>query len=133
MGVRLPLHLFFLEILEYVQISPFQLHPNAWRQMIRMLVIYHQMGFQQPTAREFFYVFDIKSNPDEYGFYYASRYQHGGIRMVEGLISNVGNWKGRFFFNMTSSFERGEFVTLVAVSYCFLLFSSLTLYKFTLL
>ena len=85
----------------------------------------HQMGFQQPTAREFLYVFDIKLNPDEYGFYYASRYQHGGIRMVEGLVSNVGNWKGRFFFTMTSSFERGEFndlgSRLIFIFYYFLL------------
>ena len=44
-GVRLPLHLFSLKILEFVQIAPFQLHPNAWRQMIGTLVIYHQMSF----------------------------------------------------------------------------------------
>ena len=30
-GVRLPLHPFFLEILKYAQVVPFQLHPNAWR------------------------------------------------------------------------------------------------------
>ena len=59
--------------------------------MIGMFVIYHQAGFPQPTTREFFHVFDIKSNPDEYGFYYANRYQYGGIKMVEGLIYNVGN------------------------------------------
>ena len=72
-SARLPLHSYFTGVLEYFEIAPLQLAHNGYGILTALFIIYHQMGFPQPTPREVNYMDTIKRIPSGgAGFYYFS-------------------------------------------------------------
>ena len=72
-GARLPLRLYFTDVLEYLGIAPLQLAPNCCAILAALFVIDSQMGFPQPTPLEVNYMCTLKMIPNGgAGFYYLS-------------------------------------------------------------
>lgn len=108
-GLYFLFHPFFHEVLENLGIMAFQLHPNTWKQLVGMVILYHLKSFHVPWVRDFFYVYRVKSNPFEYGFYYIAKDPHIGISLIEGAKSNIGQWLPCFWFARKINRERGPF------------------------
>ena len=72
-GARLPLRLYFTDVLEYFGIAPLQLVPNGYAILAALFVIDSQMGFPQPTSLEVNCMCTLKMIPNGgAGFYYLS-------------------------------------------------------------
>ncbi|XP_060969657.1 uncharacterized protein LOC133036903 [Cannabis sativa] len=51
-----------------------------------------------PSMEEFSYFYDIKSVGLHNGFYYFSKWATSEINGVEGMVSNMGDWKSKWFY-----------------------------------
>ena len=97
-GISLPLHPFFVEVLDALNIAPLPLSPNAWRCMVGILLFYTECGLGTPSLQEFFYMFTLKPGPNHDGFFYfAPWFKHRGLPITNN-VSNAGDYKTRYFF-----------------------------------
>ena len=97
-GISLPLHPFFVEVLDALNIAPLQLSPNAWRCMVGILLFYTKCGLGTPSLQEFFYMFTLRPDPNHDDFFYLAPWaKHRGLPITNN-ISNAGDYKTRYFF-----------------------------------
>uniref|UniRef100_A0A803NVW6 Transposase (putative) gypsy type domain-containing protein n=1 Tax=Cannabis sativa TaxID=3483 RepID=A0A803NVW6_CANSA len=97
-GVMLPFHLFIKAILTHYDVSPFQLTPNSNRLIFGFYTMYMEYTRGEPTIEDFSYFYNIKSVGHDNGFYCFSKWTDSEINGVEDTISNMGNWKLKWFY-----------------------------------
>ncbi|KAL2504617.1 Uncharacterized protein Adt_20238 [Abeliophyllum distichum] len=71
-GLRLPFLRIVRKFLREWRITPTQLCSNGWRILIGFLILWNQLGFPHPSAREFNSLYSFKSDGKRSGWWYAS-------------------------------------------------------------
>ncbi|PON41410.1 hypothetical protein PanWU01x14_290040 [Parasponia andersonii] len=54
-------------------------------------------GLETPSPEEFAWFYQVKSNPSDLGFFYASKWLNQAIKTIYGVRNNMGKWKNSFF------------------------------------
>ncbi|XP_052299621.1 uncharacterized protein LOC127903051 [Citrus sinensis] len=70
LGARLPLQPYFAKILGGMHLAPSQLHPNGWRVLSAMFVLWERCGSEEPSLVEVKDLYQLRSSPKEAGWYY---------------------------------------------------------------
>ncbi|PON71699.1 hypothetical protein PanWU01x14_071540 [Parasponia andersonii] len=96
-GVHLPLHPYIQSVIDYYGVVPFQLTPNTYRYIVGLYILYHKLGLETPSPEEFAWFYQVKSNPSDFGFFYASKWSNQAIKTIYGVRNNMGKWKNPFF------------------------------------
>ncbi|PSS07222.1 Proline--tRNA ligase [Actinidia chinensis var. chinensis] len=95
-GLRFPVYPTIKRILNFYGICPTQLSPNAWRNIISVLVIWHFHRCYL-SLNEFRCLYTLLKGPgSESGWLYFKARPSKNI--LKGAPSNVKGWKRRFFF-----------------------------------
>jgi len=68
LGARLPLQRYFAKILGGMHLAPGQLHPNGWRVLSAMFVLWERCGLEEPSLVEVKHLYQLRSNPREAGW-----------------------------------------------------------------
>ena len=96
-GGTIPLHPFFIAILNYFDLAPLQLAPNGWLTLSCLFIIFTKLFKRAPTATEVHFLYNLMPLPKSKGFYYLQKANNEAC-LIEGLVSNSGSWKQDFFF-----------------------------------
>ncbi|KAM6595969.1 hypothetical protein CsatA_006493 [Cannabis sativa] len=97
-GVSVPFHPFVAAILRRYDVSPFQLTPNSYRTVLAFYAMYMEYAHRAPSLEEFSYFYDIKSVGLHNGFFCFSKWATSEINGIEGMVSNMGDWKSKWFY-----------------------------------
>ena len=93
-GGALPLHSFFIKVLDYFELAPLQLSPNSWVTLSSLYVLYHHVHSREPSMSEVHYFYTLRANTSAPGFYQLQKVMaYKWNSLVEGSISNRGSWK----------------------------------------
>ena len=102
-GLRLPVHLFIMELLGYFGIAPEQLMPNLWRIVVNCMEIWLAPNEDMIKVGELVYLYRLKESK-EYGYYELVPCARRA-RIVRGLPLSFRYWKSLFFFVSEDDFE----------------------------
>ncbi|XP_015389448.2 uncharacterized protein LOC107178604 [Citrus sinensis] len=97
LGVRLPLQHYFAKILGGMHLAPSQLHPNGWRVLSAMFVLWERCGLEEPSLIEVKHLYQLRSSPREACWYYFMS-SSAKRKPITGFPSSCKNWKNKFFF-----------------------------------
>ncbi|XP_052291844.1 uncharacterized protein LOC107177265 [Citrus sinensis] len=97
LGARLPLQRYFAKILGGMHLAPGQLHPNGWRVLSAMFVLWERCGSEEPSLVEVKHLYQLRSSPREAGWYYFMS-SSAKRKPITGFPSSCKNWKNKFFF-----------------------------------
>ncbi|XP_024036857.1 uncharacterized protein LOC107175464 [Citrus sinensis] len=97
LGARLPLQHYFVKILGGMHLALGQLHPNGWRVLSAMYVLWKRCGSEEPSLVEVKHLYQLRSSPKEAGWYY---FMSSSVKRkpITGFPSSCKNWKNKFFF-----------------------------------
>ncbi|XP_024035538.1 uncharacterized protein LOC107177061 [Citrus sinensis] len=95
--VRLPLQRYFIKILGGMHLAPGQLHPNGWRVLSAMFVLWERCGSEEPSLVEVKHLYQLRSSLREAGWYYFIS-SSTKRKPITGFPSLCKNWKNKFFF-----------------------------------
>ncbi|XP_062076249.1 uncharacterized protein LOC133780686 [Humulus lupulus] len=96
-GGTIPLHSFFVAVLNYFDLAPLQLAPNGWLTLSCLFIGYMKLLKRAPTATEVHFLYNLMPLHNSKGFYYLQK-DNNGASLIEGSVSNLGAWKRDFFF-----------------------------------
>lgn len=96
-GVALSLHPYFIRIYEYYNLTPFQFVPNAYKYIVGMYIIYHKLGFGEPTPEEFTWFYQLKVYSDE-RYFYTSKWPIRSLNGICKIHDNMDPFKRKFFW-----------------------------------
>jgi hypothetical protein len=98
-GFRLPFLPMVRDLLAYLDLSPHQIAPNAWRFLYGCMVLWPlALGKEhQLTAREFLHLHRVHRNPGGSGVYNIQT-RRGRLVILEPRYSSNHGWKTKFFF-----------------------------------
>ncbi|XP_024047977.1 uncharacterized protein LOC112101550 [Citrus clementina] len=65
LGARLPLQRYFAKILGGMHLTPGQQHPNGWRVLSAMYVLWERCRSEEPSLVEVKYLYQLRSSPKE--------------------------------------------------------------------
>ncbi|KAH9726293.1 hypothetical protein KPL70_008213 [Citrus sinensis] len=97
LGARLPLQRYFVEILGGMHLAPGQLHPNGWRVLSAMYVLWERCGSVEPSLVGVKHLYQLKSSLKEAGWYYFMS-SSAKRKPITSFPSSCKNWKNKFFF-----------------------------------
>ena len=97
LGARLPLQRYFAKILGSMHLAPGQLHPNGWRVLSAMYVLWDRCGLEEPSFAEVKHLYQLRSSPKEAGWYYFMS-SSAKRKPIASFPSSCKNWKNKFFF-----------------------------------
>ncbi|XP_052291850.1 uncharacterized protein LOC127900693 [Citrus sinensis] len=97
LGARLPLQPYFAKILGGMHLAPGQLHPNGWRVLSAMFVLWERCGSEERSLVEVKHLYQLRSSPKEAGWYYFMS-SSAKRKPITGFPSSCKNWKNKFFF-----------------------------------
>ena len=97
LGARLPLQPYFVRILGGMYLPPGQLHPNEWRLLSALYVLWEKCGLGEPSLVEVKHLYQLRSSLKEANRYYfmSSSEQR---KPITSFPSSCKNWKNKFFF-----------------------------------
>ena len=72
-GVRFPFHPCLRNILNFYNVTVFQVTPNGWAHMIRLFGLFVKRKMDPPTPEEFSWFYTLKSSKGDLGFYYFAK------------------------------------------------------------
>jgi hypothetical protein len=98
-GFRLPFLPVVQEFLNYLDLAPHQIAPNAWRIFHACMVLWPlALGkHQQLSVREFLHLHRVHKNPGGGGVYNVQT-RRGRLVQLETKYSSNRGWKNHFFF-----------------------------------
>ena len=67
LGARLPLQPYFVKILGGIHLAPSQLHPNGWRVLSALFVLWEMCELGEPSLVEVKHLHQLRSSPKEAG------------------------------------------------------------------
>ncbi|KAH9803149.1 Receptor-like serine/threonine-protein kinase SD1-8 [Citrus sinensis] len=97
LGARLSLQRYFAKILGGMHLAPGQLHPNGWRVLSAMYVLWERCGSEEPSLVEVKHLYQRRSSPKEAGWYYFMS-SSAKRKPITGFPSSCKNWKNKLFF-----------------------------------
>ena len=97
LGARLPLQRLFAKILGGMHLALGQLHPNGWRVLSTMFVLWERCGLEEPSLVEVKHLYQLRSSPKEASWYYFMS-SFAKRKPITGFPSSCKNWKNKFFF-----------------------------------
>ncbi|KAK1352367.1 hypothetical protein POM88_053306 [Heracleum sosnowskyi] len=97
LGVGAPLHPWLRQIVDWYQIAPIQLSPNSYRMALGLFITHKELKYPDPTMLELSWFFSLQSNIPGYYFLVPWR-DHMGKGINDGKVSNIKDWKERFFY-----------------------------------
>ncbi|GFZ00563.1 hypothetical protein Acr_14g0001980 [Actinidia rufa] len=105
-GLRFPLHNTIRLILQFYNICPTQLVPNAWRSIACSMALWRVYKYSISLS-EFRNLFSLNCNPklDQGWLYFKARNKKV---LLGGYPSNVKGWKSKFFFVSGDEWEIPE-------------------------
>ncbi|KAK2991304.1 hypothetical protein RJ640_024569 [Escallonia rubra] len=106
-GFRIPLHPFFVKVLNTYGLAPGQLSPHVWRFMSFFIYQCHKLGLN-PRVRVFRWFFTICAITKQVGWYFLSRRPKAEANLFPHPPSSNHNWKERFLFVKLPKSQRGE-------------------------
>ncbi|XP_052291905.1 uncharacterized protein LOC107178260 [Citrus sinensis] len=74
LGARLPLQRYFAKILGGMHLAPGQLHPNGWRVLSAMFVLWERCGLEESSLVEVKHLYQLWSSPREVGWSFIFAY-----------------------------------------------------------
>ncbi|KAK9200489.1 hypothetical protein WN944_015687 [Citrus x changshan-huyou] len=74
-----------------------QLHPNGWRVLSALYVLWERYGLEEPSLAEVKHLYQLRSSPKEAGWYYFMS-SYAKRKPITGFPSSCKNWKNKFFF-----------------------------------
>ncbi|XP_062104778.1 uncharacterized protein LOC133816143 [Humulus lupulus] len=96
-GGTIPLHPFFVAVLNYFDLAPLQLSPNSWLTLSCLFIWFKDNEKCAPTAQEVHSLYNLIALPKSKGFYYLQK-ANSELPLIEGSVSNTGPWKQDFFW-----------------------------------
>ncbi|KAK3029539.1 hypothetical protein RJ639_038498 [Escallonia herrerae] len=106
-GFRVPLHPFFIKVLNAYGLAPGQFLPHAWHFMSFFIYQCHKLGLN-PRVRVFRCFFTICSITKQVGWYFLSRRPKAEANLFPHPPSSNHHWKERFLFVKLPKSERNE-------------------------
>ncbi|XP_024039348.1 uncharacterized protein LOC107176876 [Citrus sinensis] len=97
LGARLPLQRYFAKILGGMHLAPGQLHPNGWRVLSAIFVLWERCGSEEPSLVEVKHLYQLRSSPREAVWYYFMS-SSAKRKPITSFPSSCKNWKNKFFF-----------------------------------
>ncbi|XP_057527555.1 uncharacterized protein LOC130806469 isoform X2 [Amaranthus tricolor] len=112
LGLRFPLHPFFREVLEFLDVSVPELYPNAWGCMVAFLILCKVLAVP-PTLTAFRYIFRARlCNSQSYGCGWITFTHRRGLKIVQDLPDNQKGYRTKFAYlynsegwNIKTSFD----------------------------
>ncbi|KAK3012404.1 hypothetical protein RJ639_012053, partial [Escallonia herrerae] len=105
-GFRVPIHPFFIRVLNAYSLVPGQLSPHAWRFISFFIYQCHRLGLQ-PRLRVFRWFFTICTITRQVGWYFLTRRSKANANLFPRPSSSNHNWKERFLFVKLPKSQRG--------------------------
>jgi hypothetical protein len=98
-GLRLPFIPIFRELLGFLNLSPHQLSPNAWRTFIACVILWPlALGSNHTlTIREFLHIYRLQKNPQSSAAYNFQT-KRGKFIQIDSQFSSNPKWKNKYFF-----------------------------------
>ncbi|XP_062082456.1 uncharacterized protein LOC133788852 isoform X2 [Humulus lupulus] len=96
-GGIIPLHPFFVAVLNYFDLASLQLSPNSWLTLSCLFIWFKDNEKRAPTAQEVHSLYNLVALPKSKGFYYLQK-ANSELPLIEGSVSNTGPWKQDFFW-----------------------------------
>ncbi|KAK2996729.1 hypothetical protein RJ639_025520 [Escallonia herrerae] len=106
-GFGVPLHPFFISVLNICGLAPGQFSPHAWRFMSFFIYQCHKLGLR-PRVRVFIWFFTICTITKQVGWYFLSRRPKAEANLFPHPPSSNHNWKERFLFVKLPKSQRRE-------------------------
>ena len=76
----------------------FQITPNRWAQMIGLFGMFGEHGIGLSTAMKFAWLYSVKGNKNDEGFYYFAKRPSKGLQAITKIKESLGPWKESYFF-----------------------------------
>ena len=96
-GGTIPLHPFFVAVLNYFYLAPLQLSPNSWLTLSCLFIWFKDNEQRALTAQEVHTLYNLIGVHKSKGFYYLQK-ANSELPLIEGSVSNPGSWKQDFFW-----------------------------------
>jgi hypothetical protein len=98
-GLRLPFIPIIRELLSFLNLSPHQLSPNAWRTFLACVILWPlSMGPGHTlTIGEFLYFYRLQKNPQSSSVYNFQT-RRGKFIQIDSQFSSNPKWKNKYFF-----------------------------------
>jgi hypothetical protein len=98
-GLRLPFIPIIRELLSFLNLSPHQLSPNAWRTFLACVILWPlSMGPGHTlTIGEFLYIYRLQKNPQSSSVYNFQT-RRGKFLQIDSQFSSNPKWKNKYFF-----------------------------------
>ncbi|KAB9384667.1 hypothetical protein FH972_027029 [Carpinus fangiana] len=101
-GFRLPVPRVIREVLHLLNLAPFQIHPNGWRVLVGMAILWPELhkdqGRPSLTAQEFLYLYTIyPANKEAIDTWKFHARKAGAVFEIPYRL-RIKNWKNKFFF-----------------------------------
>jgi hypothetical protein len=98
-GLRLPFIPIIRELLGFLDLSPHQLLPNAWRTFIACVILWPlALGPNHTlTIKEFLHIYRLQKNPQSSSAYNFQT-KRGKFIQIDSQFSSNPKWKNKFFF-----------------------------------
>ncbi|KAJ4703220.1 hypothetical protein OWV82_023150 [Melia azedarach] len=105
-GLRLPIQLFFAQILSVLGVAPAQLSSMAWRNLARLYILWKEVLGVEPTIEDVHATFALTTAPKKPGLYYLRMYI-GQPHLVPQVNSNTADkaWDD-FWFVISGKWTR---------------------------
>lgn len=98
LGAGVPIHPFFISILDSYGIAPGQLTPFAWCHMMGVYYIWTDLGFGVPSLNVWHYLYKIHPVSGHPYFYFFTKWPKGKNVLTREFPNSSGSWRERFFF-----------------------------------
>ena len=70
-GLRFPLHPFIKGVLQHFNVCPYQLSPNCWGILVRLLVFFGDKGLGVPSIALFLDLFSVKESAEGFLYFFS--------------------------------------------------------------
>jgi hypothetical protein len=98
-GFRLPFVRIIRELLGFLNLSPHQLSPNAWRTFLACVILWPlALGREHTlTVNEFLHIYLLQKNPQS-SVAYNFQTKRGKFIQIDSQFSSNPKWKNKYFF-----------------------------------
>ena len=87
--VRFPLHQCFRIILNFYELTVFQVMPNVWAHTIGFFVHFAEQKMDPPSLEEFSWFYTLKSSKGNLGFYYFAKRATKDVQAVTKIKESL--------------------------------------------
>lgn len=109
LGFSLPLHPFFVEILDYFELAPMQLTPNSFRVAAGMFILYSDHLNARLSARELNHFYQLKEAGRKVGVFYLNAWNNKVCKCLKGNKRGMYDWLELFLYCYECDEVRKEF------------------------